>query len=116
MTIDQLIFVGLNGYALALNRDTGEIVWSNDKLESGPVTLLLDGDRLIASTGGYIFCLDPLTGEVEWNNPLKGYGLAAPAALVSVRGQSPHVLASQQQAASSTATTTAVVAGVVATS
>ncbi|MFZ1106526.1 MAG: PQQ-binding-like beta-propeller repeat protein [Hyphomicrobiaceae bacterium] len=116
MTIDQLIFVGLNGYALALNRDTGEIVWSNDKLESGPVTLLLDGDRLIASTGGYMFCLDPLTGEAKWNNPLKGYGLAAPAALVSVRGQSPHVLASQQQAASSTATTTAVVAGVVATS
>ena len=88
MTIDRLVFVGLNGYALALNRDTGEIVWSNDKLESGPVTLLLDGDRLIVSTGGYIFCLHPLTGEVLWNNPLKGYGLAAPTALVSVRGQS----------------------------
>ena len=119
MTIDQLVFVGLNGYVLALNRDTGEIVWSNDKLESGPVTLLLDGDRLIASTGGYMFCLDPRTGEVRWNNPLKGYGLAAPAALVSVRGQSPHVLASQQQAAldaSSSATTAAVVAGVVAAS
>jgi outer membrane protein assembly factor BamB len=119
MKMDQLVFVGLNGYALALNRDTGEIVWSNDKLESGPVTLLLDGDRLIASTGGYIFCLDPLTGEVKWNNPLKGYGLAAPAALVSVRGQSPHALASQHQAAAdaaSTATTTAVVAAVVATS
>lgn len=119
MKIDQLVFVGLNGYALALDRDTGEIVWSNDKLESGPVTLLLDGDRLIASTGGYIFCLDPLTGEVKWNNPLKGYGLAAPAALVSVRGQSPHALATQHQAAldaSSSATTTAVIAGVVATS
>lgn len=118
MTIDQLIFVGLNGYALALNRDSGEIVWSNNKLESGPVTLLLDGDRLIASTGGYIFCLDPLTGEVRWNNPLTGYGLAAPAALVSARGQSPHVLASQHQAsdAASSETTTAIVAGVVATS
>ncbi|MFI5378903.1 MAG: PQQ-binding-like beta-propeller repeat protein [Tepidisphaerales bacterium] len=86
MTIDQLIFVGLNGYALALHRDTGEIVWSNDQLKSGYVTILLDGDRLIVSTNGYIFCLDPLTGAVRWENALRGYG-TDPTALVSVRGQ-----------------------------
>ena len=28
MPIEQLIFIGLNGYVLALHRDTGEIVWS----------------------------------------------------------------------------------------
>jgi outer membrane protein assembly factor BamB len=112
MTIDQLIFVGLNGYALALSRTTGLIVWSNDQLESGPVTLLLDGDRLIVSTGGYIFCLDPLTGKVLWNNPLKGYGQAAPAALVSVRGQSSQLVAPQHAAAGATAT--AAIAGDVA--
>jgi outer membrane protein assembly factor BamB len=99
MTIDQLIFIGLNGYALALNRDSGEIVWSNNNLESGPVTLLIDGDRLIVSTGGYIFCLDPLTGEIQWRNPLKGYGMAAPTALASVRGQSSQGLTNQHQAA-----------------
>jgi outer membrane protein assembly factor BamB len=111
MTVDQLVFVGLNGYALALNRDSGEIVWSNDQMESGPVTLLLDGDRLIASTGGYLFCLDPLTGKVLWNNPLKGYGLPAPAALVSVRGQSTQLLAAQQAAAADE-TTAVIAAGV----
>jgi outer membrane protein assembly factor BamB len=95
MTVDQLIFVGLNGYALALDRDTGEIVWSNDKMKSGYVTLLLDGDRLIASTNGYIFCLDPLTGEIRWNNPLKGYGMGTPASLVSVRGQISDVVLEQ---------------------
>jgi outer membrane protein assembly factor BamB len=115
MTIDHLIFIGLNGYVLALHRETGEIVWSNNDLQSGPVTLLLDGDRLIASTGGYIFCLHPLTGEVLWNNPLKGYGMAAPAALASVRGQTPHELAHQQQAATD-ATTTAVITGTVVAS
>ena len=47
MNVEQLIFVGLNGYALALDRETGEIVWSNDQMKSGYVTLLLDGDRLI---------------------------------------------------------------------
>jgi outer membrane protein assembly factor BamB len=88
MSLEQLIFVGLNGYALALHRQSGEIVWSNSSMKSGYVTLLLDGDRLIASTNGYIYCLDPLTGDVLWNNPLKGYGMGAPTALVSVRGQS----------------------------
>jgi outer membrane protein assembly factor BamB len=87
MRIDQLIFVGLNGYALALDRETGEIVWSNGEMKSGYVTLLLDGDRLIVSTNGYIYCLDPLTGSILWNNPLRGYGMGAPASLVSVRGQ-----------------------------
>jgi outer membrane protein assembly factor BamB len=114
MTIDQLVFVGLNGYALALDRDTGEIVWSNDKLQGGPVTLLLDGDRLIVSTGGYMFCLDPLTGEVLWNNPLKGYGMAASAALVSVRGQSSQLLTQQHAAAADAMTTGVIVGGVVA--
>ncbi len=95
MSIDQLVFVGLNGYALALDRETGEIVWSNDQMKSGYVSLLVDGDRLIVSTNGYIFCLDPLTGDILWNNPLKGYGMGAPTALASVRGQSPDWLIQQ---------------------
>ena len=88
MTIDQLIFVGLNGYAVALHRDTGEIVWSNDQMHSGYVTLLLDGDRLIVSTNGYIYCLDPLTGRIVWHNAMRGYGIGAPTSLTSVRGSS----------------------------
>ena len=94
MTIDQLIFVGLNGYALALDRKTGEEVWVNSQMNSGYVSLLLDGDHLIASTNGYIFCLNPLTGEILWENPLRGYG-TAPTALVSVRGQSSQLLNQQ---------------------
>jgi outer membrane protein assembly factor BamB len=106
MTIDRLVFVGLNGYALALDRETGDIVWSNDQMKSGYVSLLLDGDRLIVSTNGYIYCLDPLTGEVLWNNPLRGYGAGAPTALVSVRGQSAHTLTAQAAATSASAAAT----------
>jgi outer membrane protein assembly factor BamB len=98
MTIDQLIFVGLNGYALAMDRDTGEIVWYNSQMEAGFVTLLLDGDRLIVSTNGYIYCLDPLTGQILWNNPLRGYGMARPASLISVRGQSSQAVIHQVSA------------------
>lgn len=95
-SIHQLIFIGLNGYAVALDRDTGAIVWSNDKLKGGYVSLLLDGDRLIVSTNGYMYCLNPLTGAILWNNPLSGYGMGTPTAITSVRGQS--ALTQMQQA------------------
>jgi outer membrane protein assembly factor BamB len=98
MTIDQLIFVGLNGYVVALHRDTGEIIWSNNEMKSGYVTILVDDDRLIVSTNGYIYCLDPLTGSIHWHNPMKGYGAGAPTALASVRGQSPEWLIQQAAA------------------
>ena len=98
MTIDQLIFVGLRGYVIALHRDTGEIVWSCSELNSGAITLLLDGDRLIASTNGYIYCLDSMTGRVVWNNPLRGYGIGI-AHLVSVHGQSSQTVNQQYVAA-----------------
>jgi outer membrane protein assembly factor BamB len=110
MKIDQLIFVGLNGYAVALHRDTGDIVWSNNQMKSGYVSMLLDGDRLIVSTNGYIYCLDPLTGNIRWHNPMKGYGIGSPTSLLSVRGQSTQSLLQQashknESDASSTATT-----------
>ena len=98
MKIDQLVFVGFNGYAVALDRDTGEIVWSNNNLKSGYVTFLLDGDRLIVSTNGYIFCLDPLTGDTIWHNRMSGYG-TGPASLISTRGQSSQPVVMQAAAA-----------------
>jgi outer membrane protein assembly factor BamB len=94
-SIEQLVFVGLNGYAVALDRDTGEIVWSNSELKAGYVTLLLDGDRLIVSTNGYLFCLDPFTGRIMWQNLMKGYGAGTPTSLVSLRGQCTQVVIQQ---------------------
>src|SRR3954449_2888081 len=93
MSIDklaQLVFVGFNGRAAALDRDSGEIVWSNNDMHRGYVTLLLDGDRLIASSNGYMYCLDPYTGDILWHNPMTGFGYGV-TSLASVRGQSPPV-------------------------
>jgi outer membrane protein assembly factor BamB len=111
MPIENLVFVGLNGYALALDRRTGEVVWSNSEMHSGYVTMLLDGDRLIVSTDGYIYCLDPLTGQILWHNPLKGYGIGAPTSLVSVRGQSAQVMIAQAAAARAAAASASASAG-----
>jgi hypothetical protein len=99
-SVGQLVFVGLNGWVSALDRDTGEVVWTCSELKSGYTTLLLDGDRLIVSTNGYVYCLDPQDGRVVWSNPLRGYGTGV-AHLVSVRGQSPQVLLDQAAEADS---------------
>ena len=82
-SVDQLLFVGLNGWVAALDRDSGEVIWYNSELNSGYTTLLLDGDRLIVSTNGYLYCLDPQNGKVVWKNPMTGYGTGI-AHLVSV--------------------------------
>ena len=113
LAVKDLVFVGLNGYAVALDRDSGEIVWSNNQMKSGYVTLLLDGNRLIVSTNGYIYCLDALTGEIIWHNPMTGYGVGAPTALTSVRGQINPALIQQAAAkiAADAAAHTSVTAG-----
>jgi outer membrane protein assembly factor BamB len=98
--VDQLVFVGLNGWVAALDRDSGEIVWYNSELDSGYTTMLLDGDRLIVSTNGYIYCLDPQSGKIVWKNPMSGYGTGI-AHIVSVRGQSGQALLNQVAAAES---------------
>src|SRR6516225_6834957 len=58
---------------MALDRDTGEIVLSNNQMRSGCVTLMLDSDHLIVSTICFLYCLDPCTGEILWHNPMTGY-------------------------------------------
>jgi outer membrane protein assembly factor BamB len=110
----QLIFVGFNGYVAALDRDTGEIIWSCSNLHRGYVSLLLDGDRLIASTNGYMYCLDPYTGEILWHNPMTGFGVG-PTSLVSVRGRSTpemiaHAAAQDADDAAAAASSTSVTA------
>jgi hypothetical protein len=103
-----MVFVGLNGRVVALDRDSGKIRWRWQATKSGGyMTLLPDPDRLVVSAGGYIYCLDPATGDELWDNPLTGFGVGV-AALATLRSHSPHgdvaSAATAQQAASAGAT------------
>ena len=71
----DLLFVGLKGRVAALQRSTGDIVWTT-VLPAGTtlVPLVTDARHLFAISGGEVTCLDPATGEVVWHNGLKGYG------------------------------------------
>jgi outer membrane protein assembly factor BamB len=114
--IQDLVFLGFNSRIAALDRYTGEIVWDwKSPKGSGFVSMLLDGDRLIASVNGYTYCIDPLFGQQVWNNDMKGFGLGT-TCLVSMNGSSGASAASAvmaQQAAAATAASTGGAAGVV---
>lgn len=108
-TIQDLVFMGFNSRVVALDRETGDIIWlwRSPQGRASYVAVLLDNDRLICSVQGYTYCLDPITGAQLWANPLKGEGYGIPA-LCSLYGNSgttaaAAVIAAQQQAAAAAA-------------
>lgn len=87
-SINDVIFIGFSKRIFALDRYDGSIVWEwKAKHGSGFVSMMLDGDRLIASCSGWTWCLDPLTGQEVWHQPFKGKGSGIPA-MVSARAAS----------------------------
>jgi outer membrane protein assembly factor BamB len=88
-TLEDLVYIGFNSRVAAIDRQSGEIVWSwkSPKGTSNFVALLLDGDRVIVSVQGYTYCLDPITGQQLWDNPFKGFGYGIPS-LASIYGNS----------------------------
>jgi outer membrane protein assembly factor BamB len=110
MKDSPLIFIGIKGSVVALNRATGQQVWATHLKGSDFVNVVLLDGAVLASCYGEIFCLDPLTGIGMWQNPLKGFGtgLATIAADCNPGSGNAPVLAEkrrrdQQAAASSSA-------------
>jgi outer membrane protein assembly factor BamB len=71
----SLIFVGIKNSVVALDVKSGEEVWRTKLKGSDFVTVLFDGESLVAANAGEIFALDPQTGTVRWHNTMKGLGL-----------------------------------------
>ncbi len=75
-TAENMVFVALNGWVVALDRDTGKRCWKwKTPKPVSYMTLLPDRDRLIVSAGGHVYCLDLSKGQERWHNPLKGFGI-----------------------------------------
>jgi outer membrane protein assembly factor BamB len=74
MRTSELLFVGIKGSVVALNRATGEQVWATHLKRYDFVNVLVEEGSLLATCCGEIFCLEPATGEERWHNPLKGFG------------------------------------------
>jgi outer membrane protein assembly factor BamB len=75
MKTSDLVFIGIKGSVVALNRTSGEQVWVTKLKGYDFVNIVVQNDTVLASCYGEIFCLDPLTGTRLWQNPLKGFGV-----------------------------------------
>ena len=69
-----LIFVGIKNAVVALDDRTGAEVWRAELHSSDYVTVLWDGEALLAANAGEVWRLDPARGDVLWRNELKGMG------------------------------------------
>ncbi len=74
MKTSELVFIGIKGSVVALNRATGQQVWATHLKGWDFVNVVLQNGTILASCHGEIFCLDPLTGNGLWHNRLKGFG------------------------------------------
>ena len=54
------IHIGIKGCVLALDRATGQTVWSTRLKGSDFVNLVLEDGALYAANKGEMFCLDPV--------------------------------------------------------
>lgn len=99
MKTAPLVFVGIRGSVVALNRATGQQVWATHLKGSDFVNVVLQDGAVLASFRGEIFCLDPLTGVGMWHNPLKGFGtgLATVATAQTTQGGNAPVLAEKRR-------------------
>lgn len=90
MTLQDLLFVGFNGRVVALEQRSGELVWEwkCPKPSGQMMALLVQGERIYASSAGYTYCLDALNGEQLWFNPLKGMGTGVPCLATAESGSS----------------------------
>jgi outer membrane protein assembly factor BamB len=101
--LGNIVFTGFNKRVVALDLNTGAVLWDwVSPKGSGYVSLLLaDDQHLIVSVYGYTYCLDPGTGHQMWFNELEGYGMGV-ASLVSFGGRSsmqPLIAAAAEEAA-----------------
>ncbi len=74
MTSSNLVFIGIRGRVVALDRASGAQVWVTPLKGHEFVNVALADGDLYAAAKGELFCLDLATGHVRWHNPLKGLG------------------------------------------
>ena len=105
------LFIGIRGYVMAVDRATGQDIWSTSLKGADFVNVVLDGDGLYAASKGRLYRLDPATGRILWENELTGRGWGMVSIAQSADGNRGLMAEKRRQdeaaaAASTTAATT----------
>ncbi|MDB6041013.1 MAG: Pyrrolo-quinoline quinone [Verrucomicrobiales bacterium] len=112
----NVVYIGIQGTVIALDRSNGNEVWRTHLKGSDFVNVILDHDEVLASTSGEMFCLGLSDGQILWNNRLKGLGhglvtMATQTSAPQLAAMSEKLMRDQQAArnAASSASVTAAV-------
>ena len=84
-----VLIIGLKGTVVAVDRNSGETIWSTRLKGSNFVTVAVEEGAIFAATGGRLYRLDPSSGNVLWTNNLPGLGYG----IVCIAGESSSALA-----------------------
>jgi len=87
MKSSELVYLGIRGSVVALNRSNGDQVWITRLKGYDFANVVLDGGKLFATAYGEVFCLDPLSGRILWHNKLKGFGVGLASIAACENGQ-----------------------------
>jgi outer membrane protein assembly factor BamB len=68
------LFLGIKGSVIAVDRGSGETLWSTHLKGGQFVTVAVADGAVYAGTYGRLYCLDASTGSVRWTNELPGMG------------------------------------------
>ena len=68
------VFIGTHGTVMAVDRGTGETIWTTELKGSDFVDVMLVDGELYAASKGRLYRLDPAGGSVLWRNDLPGMG------------------------------------------
>ena len=94
---EDLIYIGIKGCVLALERATGLVRWKASLKGAGFVNLVRDQNVLLATTRGEVFCLDAATGHIHWTNGLSGMGFGIATIVAGDSQQNLAAMAEHQQ-------------------
>jgi len=74
-----VVFVGIGGNLVAMERAAGKVRWQTPLVGNGTVLVSWEHDVLLAATRGEIFRLSSETGDILWRNKLPGFGHGLPS-------------------------------------
>ena len=74
MKLPQYVYLGIKAHVVCIDLQTGKEVWRTSIKRSQIISVLVEGDFIIAHAGGELFGLDKESGKISWKNGLQGLG------------------------------------------
>ena len=88
---DDYLFLGTHGHVIALDKRSGETVWTTSLPKTGYqiVVMLVEDGQILCASAGRAFALDPTSGRILWDNslPKMGQGIVVLCTVKQSAGQ-----------------------------